>query len=91
MVRDWYEKTPVGLVFAAKGPQVTTRERVLVDCQGEMTQFLKTVDRLGEELGLLLFQFGYLKRSFAAWANFWDGGKEKLVDAGRPIDAPARD
>jgi uncharacterized protein YecE (DUF72 family) len=52
-VRGWYNKTPVGFVFAAKVPQVITHEKVLVDCQGELTQFLKTMDGLGEKLGPL--------------------------------------
>ncbi len=40
MVRRWYAQTPKGFVFAAKIPQVITHEKVLVDCDEELRQFL---------------------------------------------------
>jgi uncharacterized protein YecE (DUF72 family) len=52
-VRGWYARIFPGFVFAAKVPQAITHEKVLVDCQGELTQFLKTMDLLGEKLGPL--------------------------------------
>ena len=52
-MRGWYEKTPRGFVFAAKVPQVITHEKVLVDCQDELKQFLKTMDLPSERLGPL--------------------------------------
>ena len=58
-VKGWYEKTPPGFLFAAKVPQVITHEKVLVDCEEDLGQFLKAMDILGEKLGPLLFQFGY--------------------------------
>lgn len=58
-VRSWYEKTPADFVFAAKVPQVITHEKVLVDCDGELREFLKTMEVLSEKLGPLLLQFGY--------------------------------
>jgi uncharacterized protein YecE (DUF72 family) len=57
-VRGWYSKTPPGFVFAAKVPQAITHEKVLVDCEKELAQFLKAMDLLGEKLGPLLFQLG---------------------------------
>lgn len=58
-VKSWYEKTPPGFLFAAKVPQVITHEKVLVDCEEDLKQFLETMEALGEKLGPLLFQFGY--------------------------------
>jgi uncharacterized protein YecE (DUF72 family) len=70
-VRGWNAKTPPGFIFAAKVPQVITHEKVLVDCEAELAQFLKTMDLLGEKLGPLLFQFGYLnKRAFRSLGEF---------------------
>lgn len=59
-VRSWYEKTPPDFVFAAKVPQVITHDKVLVDCDAELEEFLATMELLGEKLGPLLFQFGFL-------------------------------
>lgn len=58
-VRNWYEKTPADFVFAAKVPQVITHEKVLVDCDAEFLEFVKTMEVLGEKLGPLLLQFGH--------------------------------
>ncbi len=63
VVRGWYGKTPAGFVFAAKVPQTITHERVLVDCDAELNQFLGVMDALREKLGPLLFQFGYFNKS----------------------------
>jgi uncharacterized protein YecE (DUF72 family) len=70
-VKGWYEKTPKGFIFAAKIPQIVTHEKVLVDCDDEMAQFLKVMDALGEKLGPLLLQFGYFnKRAFVGVNDF---------------------
>src|ERR1700681_3502728 len=58
-VQGWRNKTPNGFVFAAKVPQVITHDKVLVDCDAEFSQFIETMDLLGDKLGPLLFQFGY--------------------------------
>jgi uncharacterized protein YecE (DUF72 family) len=42
-----------------KVPQVITHEKMLVDCDEDFHQFLKTIEALGDKLGPLLFQFGY--------------------------------
>ena len=62
-VRGWYAKTPPGFIFAAKVPQIITHEKVLVDCEDDLSNFLKTMAALGEKLGPLLFQFGYFNKS----------------------------
>ena len=70
-VKGWYAKTPPGFLFAAKVPQVITHEKVLVDCDEDLSHFLKTMEALGEKLGPLLFQFGYFnKGKFASGAEF---------------------
>ena len=63
MVDAWRERTPAGFRFAAKVPQVITHEKLLLDCQDEMREFLKVMDRLGEKLGPLLLQFRYFKKA----------------------------
>ena len=62
-VRSWYDRTPADFVFAAKVPQVITHEKVLVDCEEEFQEFVKTMETLGEKLGPLLLQFGYFAPS----------------------------
>ena len=70
-VRGWNAKTPPGFIFAAKVPQVITHEKVLVDCEKELAQFLKAMDLLGDKLGPLLFQFGYFnKLAFRSLTEF---------------------
>jgi uncharacterized protein YecE (DUF72 family) len=70
-VEGWARKTPEGFVFAAKVPQVITHEKVLVDCNAEFQQFVKTMELLGKKLGPLLFQFGYFnKNAFAGLKDF---------------------
>ena len=68
-VKGWYSKTPPGFLFAAKVPQRITHEKVLVDCEGEFSEFLKVMDALGEKLGPLLFQFGYFNKKVFIGVN----------------------
>jgi uncharacterized protein YecE (DUF72 family) len=70
-VQGWDKKTPKGFVFAAKVPQIVTHEKVLVDCDDDLNQFLKVMDTLGGKLGPLLFQFGYFnKKAFPGVNDF---------------------
>jgi uncharacterized protein YecE (DUF72 family) len=62
-VKGWYANTPPGFIFTTKVPQVITHEKVLVDCEDDLSHFLKTMDALGDKLGPLLFQFGYFNKS----------------------------
>jgi uncharacterized protein YecE (DUF72 family) len=71
-VRAWYEKTPRNFVFAAKVPQVITHEKVLVDCDAELAEFVKTMEVLEEKLGPMLLQFGFFN------SNVMPSGKEFL-------------
>jgi uncharacterized protein YecE (DUF72 family) len=70
-LKGWYSKTPKGFLFAAKIPQRITHEKVLVDCEGEFSEFLKVMDALGEKLSPLLFQFNYFnKKAFIGVNDF---------------------
>jgi uncharacterized protein YecE (DUF72 family) len=70
-VMGWYAKTPPGFLFALKTPQEITRERVLVDADAVMTEFLRVTEPLGEKLGVILLQFPYFnKKTFKAPAEF---------------------
>jgi len=68
-VRGWYAKTPEHFSFALKVPQEITHEKVLLDCDAELTAFLSAADLLGEKLGPLVLQFGYFNRNAFAGAN----------------------
>ena len=68
-VKGWYSKTPPGFVFAAKVPQIITHNKMLHDCDAEMTEFLTVMDALGERLGPLLLQFGYFNRAAFVGVN----------------------
>jgi uncharacterized protein YecE (DUF72 family) len=68
-VQGWYSKTPKGFVFAAKVPQKITHEKMLHDCDAEMTEFLKVMDALHEKLGPLLLQFEYFNNTVFRGVN----------------------
>ncbi len=79
-VRGWHAKTPAGFVFAAKAPQSITHEKVLVECNQELTEFLRVMDLLGEKLGPLLFQFGYFnQKAFKSVDEFLERLRPFLV------------
>ena len=68
-VQGWYSKTPSGFIFAAKVPQTITHEKMLHDCEEEMTEFLNVMDELRDKLGPLLFQFSYFDRKAFVGVN----------------------
>jgi len=63
VVAGWREKTPPGFIFAAKIPGVITHQKVLQDCQADLTAFLNNMALLGDRLGPLLLQFPYFNRN----------------------------
>jgi uncharacterized protein YecE (DUF72 family) len=70
-VKGWYAKTPADFLFALKTPQEITHERVLVDTDSTMNEFLRASEPLAEKLGVILLQFPYFnKKAFAAPAEF---------------------
>jgi uncharacterized protein YecE (DUF72 family) len=71
MVKNWRARTPPGFLFAAKFPRAITHEKVLVDCDTEVDEFVKAMDLLGDKLGPLLIQFPYFnKKAFARPEDF---------------------
>jgi uncharacterized protein YecE (DUF72 family) len=56
-VSNWAARTPENFIFSVKAPQTITHEKVLVDCDAELEEFLKTMDILGPKLGPMVFQF----------------------------------
>jgi uncharacterized protein YecE (DUF72 family) len=62
-VIGWAEKTPKGFIFAAKVPQTITHDQVLTTCDDDFTNFVKTMDVLGDKLGPLLLQFPYFNKA----------------------------
>lgn len=62
-VDAWRARTPDGFLFAAKAPRTVTHEKVLVGCGEEVARFLGVMERLGEKLGPILFQFKYFKQA----------------------------
>jgi uncharacterized protein YecE (DUF72 family) len=70
-VTGWYEKTPPDFLFAAKVPQIITHEKVLLDCEAELDEFLTRMDLFHEKLGPLLLQFPHFDRcAFTSVAEF---------------------
>ncbi|MGD0222236.1 MAG: DUF72 domain-containing protein [Terriglobia bacterium] len=61
-VKQWRERVPKGFIFAAKVPQVITHEKVLVDAERDLKDFLGVMDLLGDRLGPLLLQFPYFNK-----------------------------
>jgi uncharacterized protein YecE (DUF72 family) len=71
MVAGWRDRTPEEFVFAAKVPRVITHQKVLANCQGELSAFLKNMEPLGDKLGPLLLQFPYFNKNvFASREQF---------------------
>jgi uncharacterized protein YecE (DUF72 family) len=70
-VKGWYTKTPANFLFALKAPQEITHERVLVDAEPVLKEFLRVTDHLGEKRGPILFQFQYFnKKAFPTPVEF---------------------
>src|SRR5579863_5709614 len=70
-VQGWARKTPDNFIFAVKVPQEITHEKILADCDSEFSEFVRTMDLLGEKLGPMLFQFPYFNRGvFTSGAQF---------------------
>jgi len=68
-VNNWYEKTPSDFIFAAKVPQVITHEKLLMDCEADLDEFLGRMNLLREKLGPLLLQFPFFNKYTFASAN----------------------
>jgi len=72
-VEGWADKTPEDFVFSLKVPQVITHEKVLVNCDIELKQFVDTMGILGNKLGPMVLQFPFFNRAaFKSQSDFLD-------------------
>ena len=55
-VSNWAARTPENFVFSVKVPQTITHEKVLVDCDAELEEFLKT-QHMGQNSDQWSFNF----------------------------------
>src|SRR5215471_10433600 len=62
-VQGWKERTPADFLFCAKVPRIITHEKLLVDCERELREFLNSMAILGDKLGPLVLQFSYFGKS----------------------------
>jgi uncharacterized protein YecE (DUF72 family) len=68
-VEGWLRRTPEHFRFAAKVPRIISHEKGMVDCLGEMEEFLATMEPMGSRLGPLVMQFPYVARGQDALEN----------------------
>src|SRR5438445_8576618 len=54
-VNNWSARTPEDFIFSVKVPQIITHEKVLVDCDSEFEEFVKTMDIIGLKIGPMVF------------------------------------
>lgn len=59
VVNRWYAVTPPDFIFSLKVPQAITHEKILVDCEKEMDEFIDCAELLNGKLGVLVLQFPY--------------------------------
>lgn len=59
VVAGWRERTPSGFRFSAKFPKSITHDRKLEGAQAEAEGFVRTMQQLGDKLGVLTLQFAY--------------------------------
>jgi uncharacterized protein YecE (DUF72 family) len=61
-VTNWAARTPEGFIFSVKVPQTITHEKVLLNCDAEVKEFLDTMSILGAKLGPVVFQFPFFDK-----------------------------
>jgi uncharacterized protein YecE (DUF72 family) len=66
MVQGWHDRTPDGFGFSLKVPQTITHEKILLDCQAEVSQFLTAAKLLSNKLLCCVLQFGYFNQKVFA-------------------------
>jgi len=62
-VSNWNARTPEDFIFSVKVPQIITHERLLLDCDAALNEFLSTMNLLGKKLGPIVFQFPFFSRN----------------------------
>ena len=56
-IMKWHDQTPPEFIFSAKFPRAITHEKMLRNCERELTRFLDSVSLLKSKIGPLLMQF----------------------------------
>jgi uncharacterized protein YecE (DUF72 family) len=69
MVEGWRDKTPESFRFSLKVPQVITHEKLLLDCQKELDEFLAAARILGGKLLCCVLQLGFFNSNVFASLN----------------------
>lgn len=59
VVEGWARRTPDGFRFSAKFPRVITHDKKLEGAKGKAEAFVRTMQLLGDKLGVLTLQFAY--------------------------------
>ena len=57
VLTHWYDMTPPEFRFVLKGPKVITHEKLLIDVDQELQQFVRSAVGLQEKLAVMLWQF----------------------------------
>jgi len=81
MLARWAGEVPAQFAFTLKAPRRITHEKRLVDAAPDAAEFVRRAARLGDKLGVLLFQLPpYLKKDLARLTDFLAG-----LPAGRQV------
>ena len=59
VVEAWGRRTPDGFRFSAKFPKLITHDQKLAGAEGNAEAFVRTMQLLGDKLGVLTLQFAY--------------------------------
>src|SRR5262245_38448655 len=71
LVEGWRDKTPDDFGFSLKVPQSITHEKMLDECQAEVSAFLSAARLLGDKLLCCCLRFGYFnKKAFGSLDAF---------------------
>jgi uncharacterized protein YecE (DUF72 family) len=62
-VTNWFQRTPPDFIFAAKVPQAITHQKLLLNCEVELGEFLERMNLLSHKLGPLLLQFPWFNKN----------------------------
>ena len=87
LVQGWRNRTPAKFGFSLKVPQVITHEKKLLDCQGEVTEFVTAGAMLEDKLLCCILQFGYFNKSAFASLDAFLERLEPFLEAW-PKDVP---
>jgi uncharacterized protein YecE (DUF72 family) len=88
MVQGWRDKTPEGFSFSLKVSQTITHEKVLVDCSGEVEEFVSAARLLGDKLLCCTLQFAYFNRQAFASAEEFLERLDSFLGECWPTDVP---